>query len=252
MPRPHPFDDAPGSVRSPSAGTGRPAGFRPSCRKSAEHRRRPSTCPPRYSIDASTSRSISRWKPCAVAIGPQPAPRAWSADALPAHHVGRHRPRRAAKSDQSDVSWGRSWRNRATVSQTRANLGRVAPRVQAREIRLGADRLEPRPLALDESHFLAKRIGHDQDVGKQDRRVETEAPDRLQRHLGRQLGRVAQIEEALRPSRAPPGTPAGSGRPAASARSAAATARRRANTSSRRGRVRTGAEAIASNSQFKI
>src|SRR3546814_11182153 len=34
-----------------------------------------------------------------------------------------------------------------------------------------------------------------EDIGKQDRAVETETPDRLQRHFGRRLGIVAELEE---------------------------------------------------------
>jgi hypothetical protein len=37
---------------------------------------------------------------------------------------------------------------------------------------------------------------NDQDIGKQDRGVEAEPADRLQRHFGRQLGRKAEIEKA--------------------------------------------------------
>ena len=35
----------------------------------------------------------------------------------------------------------------------------------------------------------------DEDVGEQDRGVEAEAADRLQRHLGGKLRRVAEVEE---------------------------------------------------------
>ena len=136
------------------------------------------------------------------------------------------------------VSWGSSCRTCATVSKTRPNLGRVAlafKRARSAALRIG---LEPRPLALDELHLLPQRIGHHQDVGEQDRRIEAVAPDRLQRHLGRQLRRVAQVEEAAGLARAPRDTRAGSARPAASARSAAATAASPANTRSRRGRMR--------------
>ena len=42
---------------------------------------------------------------------------------------------------------------------------------------------------------------HDQNIGKQDRRIEIEPPERLQRHFARQLGIIAQIKErsGLRP-----------------------------------------------------
>src|SRR6266705_5032783 len=40
---------------------------------------------------------------------------------------------------------------------------------------------------------------NDQDVGKKDCRIEPEPPDRLQRDLGREPGREAEIEKALDP-----------------------------------------------------
>ena len=48
------------------------------------------------------------------------------------------------------------------------------------------------------------RVGHDQDVGKQDRAVEAEAADRLERDLGGRLAVVDQLEEPalLGPQRA--------------------------------------------------
>jgi hypothetical protein len=55
---------------------------------------------------------------------------------------------------------------------------------------------EARPLALGEAQPQAHRIGHGQDVGEQDRRVERIAIDRLQRDLGGE-GRVGgQAHEA--------------------------------------------------------
>ena len=41
------------------------------------------------------------------------------------------------------------------------------------------ERIKPRSLALFESHALSERMRHDQDIGKQDRGIEPEAPDRL-------------------------------------------------------------------------
>ena len=41
-------------------------------------------------------------------------------------------------------------------------------------------RLELRSFAFLEPDFLAERVGHHQDVGKDDRGIEPEAPDRLQ------------------------------------------------------------------------
>ena len=47
--------------------------------------------------------------------------------------------------------------------------------------------------------FGAERVRHDENIGKQDRAVETEAPDRLQGDLGCRLAVIAELEEtALR------------------------------------------------------
>jgi hypothetical protein len=50
--------------------------------------------------------------------------------------------------------------------------------------------------AFDNGHTLTKRMRHEQDIGKQDRGVETEATDRLQRDLSRPFGVEAEIEKA--------------------------------------------------------
>ena len=57
-------------------------------------------------------------------------------------------------------------------------------------------RLEPRTLADLEAHGAAERIGDHQNVGEDDRRIEAEPADRLQRHLGGQFRIEAEIEEA--------------------------------------------------------
>ena len=68
----------------------------------------------------------------------------------------------------------------------------LAQRIDALGI---ADRVEPGTLAGLEAHVLAERIGNHQDVGKQDRGVEAEPPDRLQRGFDRGLGVVAELKE---------------------------------------------------------
>ena len=52
-----------------------------------------------------------------------------------------------------------------------------------------------RPIAHLKCDGAAKRMRHDQNVGKQDRGVEAETVDRLQRRLRGELGREAQIQE---------------------------------------------------------
>ena len=64
---------------------------------------------------------------------------------------------------------------------------------------VGIDRLELRPLALDEGDLAAERQRNDQDVGEEDRRVEVEPFDRLQRYLGGELGIEAEVEEGADP-----------------------------------------------------
>ena len=61
---------------------------------------------------------------------------------------------------------------------------------------IGQDRGQARPLARHEAQILPQRVRDDQDVGKQDRPVEAETPDRLQRHLGGGRAVIDQIEEA--------------------------------------------------------
>src|SRR5690606_10783743 len=60
------------------------------------------------------------------------------------------------------------------------------------------DRRHQRPAAFLEAQVAAERVRHDEDVGEQDRGVEVEATDRLQRHLDREVGVVAESEEATR------------------------------------------------------
>ena len=60
-------------------------------------------------------------------------------------------------------------------------------------MRSGAGR--PRPL-VGELDVQAHRLQRHEQVGEQDRGVEAEPPDRLQRDLRGELGRLAQLEEA--------------------------------------------------------
>jgi hypothetical protein len=55
---------------------------------------------------------------------------------------------------------------------------------------------EPRSFAGLEPQILADRMRDDEDVGKQDRAVESEAGDRLQRHLGRRRAVMDELQEA--------------------------------------------------------
>ena len=62
---------------------------------------------------------------------------------------------------------------------------------QPRQISSTPHGIEPGSFALDKSDALTERIGNDQDIGEQDRGIEAVAADRLQRHLGSKLGRIA-------------------------------------------------------------
>jgi hypothetical protein len=60
------------------------------------------------------------------------------------------------------------------------------------------DRVEARPLPALEPQALAERMGHEQDVGEQDRCVEAVATDGLERDFRGQRRVVAQVEERAR------------------------------------------------------
>ena len=51
------------------------------------------------------------------------------------------------------------------------------------------------PRAFLETEVAAERMRHDKDVGEQDRGIEAETADRLQRHLDGEVGIVAEVEE---------------------------------------------------------
>jgi hypothetical protein len=72
-------------------------------------------------------------------------------------------------------------------------IGVSRKRVQLRRI---VQWFQTRPFANLEGDRAAERVRHDQNVGEQDRGIEAEAPDRLERDFRRKLGREAQIEEA--------------------------------------------------------
>ena len=102
---------------------------------------------------------------------------------------------------RSRAAWSRagsSARRRRTVSKTGARWAKIAGSPASRRRSNSARparRIEARPLALDEAHVLAERVRDHEDVGEQDRGVEAEAPDRLQRHLGGEVRVVAEVEE---------------------------------------------------------
>ena len=131
-----------------------------------------------------------------LAIGHQPG-RGLIGRAAPRHHVGRNRPRRAAEAEQGDILRQRVLDPADGLVDRRKHrvIGVGRKRVQLRRI---VQRLQPRPFASLERHRAAERVRHDQNIGEQDRGIEAEAADRLQRDFRCKLGREAQIEKAPR------------------------------------------------------
>ena len=115
--------------------------------------------------------------------------------ALSGDHVGRNRPRRAAEADQRDL--GREFAaNAAQRFIDRLELAEVSLCGQRRHLLRRIQRIEPRAFAGLEAHRAAERIGDDENVGEDDRGIEVETADRLQRHLGGIFRREAQVEKA--------------------------------------------------------
>ena len=115
--------------------------------------------------------------------------------ATPGYHIGRDGPGRAAEADEArpvveagpHAPYGLDDRLQAVRDGGTIDLGEAAA------IR---DRFEARSFALDEPQLLAESLRDDEDVGEQDRSVEAEAANRLERDLGSKLGIVAQRQEA--------------------------------------------------------
>src|SRR5699024_870068 len=69
------------------------------------------------------------------------------------------------------------------------------PWIQAGQILNPPQGLETWPVPLLEPDLLPQGVGNDEDVGKEDGRIEAKAPDRLQGDLARQIRAVAEVEE---------------------------------------------------------
>ncbi len=110
-------------------------------------------------------------------------------------HVGRDRPGRAAKSQQ------RHSRRQIRLHTPDGLVDRrqhVVIDLRRQPLETGAvlDRIEQRTFAGGKCHRLSERMRHHQDVRKQNRRIESESPHRLQRNLGRELRIENEIEKA--------------------------------------------------------
>src|SRR4029077_3419896 len=109
-------------------------------------------------------------------------------------HIGGNGPRRPAKSDHRHT--GRELRNHSPqcLVDRRKSWLRRSP-VEPRQILAAPHWLELRAFALDKLNLLPKGKRHHENVGKHNRRVEVEPPQRLQRYLRGELGIEAKIEE---------------------------------------------------------
>ena len=95
--------------------------------------------------------------------------------AAAADHIGRDRPGRTTEADQGLFGRQSLPAPARSVSKTGARWSSTRSGFSCVE-RLGCHRLEQRTFPSLEAHLLAQRIGNDQDIGKQDRRIEIEAP----------------------------------------------------------------------------
>jgi hypothetical protein len=109
-------------------------------------------------------------------------------------HIGRHRPWRATEPNECDV--GRQlWFDASNSLVNRRKRRVIDLPLQLPKRRHIDERIKPRSLSGFERDSLTERMRHDQNIRKQNRRIKAEAPNRLQRHLGRQLRIEAEVEK---------------------------------------------------------
>ena len=113
-------------------------------------------------------------------------------------HIARDCPWRAAEADQRGLLRQRPL-DAGRAPRTPARAGASQARAKLLEALRVADRVEARTVAAFEGDALAERVGKDENVGEQDRRVEAEPADRLQRRLDRERGVIAEIEKRRGP-----------------------------------------------------
>ena len=195
-------DDRARSARSPSARTAPATGCRPSCRTIAPPRRRlrSGRRDSRRSSPAIASMIACERRGIAISEAPRLAPGRGCPGPPP------YRSRPSTGCPQSRASVVSAGKRACDLRHGRDRSARAAqaPRCSAASAAStsGGDSRGPSPAS--NAQILAQRVGHDQDVGEQDRAVEAEAADRLERDLGRGLAVVDQLEEAalLGPQRA--------------------------------------------------
>ena len=118
--------------------------------------------------------------------------------ALSRHHVGRDRPWRAAETYQRDFRIEFA-AHAAQRFEHRFEFGEVAGRRQRADLVGRIERIEPWAFADFEPHIAPERVGDDENIREDDRGIEVEAADRLQRHFGSEFGCEAQVEESPGP-----------------------------------------------------
>ncbi len=112
-----------------------------------------------------------------------------------ADHISGHGPGRTAKADQRlvggqfvlEAPQGFKHRRQVLEHPFRTKLTQG----------LRGDGLEQGAFALFKANRLSQRIGHDENVRKQNRCIEREPTQGLQRHFHSQIGRIAQIKETF-------------------------------------------------------
>ena len=104
------------------------------------------------------------------------------------NHVGRNRPRAAAEAKKRH-----GWRQFGFDEPDRfvdRRQHRIVDRAAQCRHRGGiVERFKPRTFARFEANAATERVRNDQNIGEQNRRVETEPTDRLQRNLSGKLRR---------------------------------------------------------------
>ncbi len=108
------------------------------------------------------------------------------------NHIGRNRPRRPAKADHRLVAGERFPRQPHSLEDGPKLLGNA---VRLKRTEVGGKGRQLRALALLKMHTLPKRVRNNENVGEDDRGIEIKPPHRLQRHLGREFRRKAELKE---------------------------------------------------------
>ena len=77
----------------------------------------------------------------------------------------------------------------------RFEFAEIGQRRKRRDFLRRIQRIKPRTFAGLEAHRTSERVGNDENVGEDDRGIEIEPADRLQRNLGGIFRREAEVEE---------------------------------------------------------